>query len=396
MREVFERGFYNLQAGLWFGFVAAFGLLPNNSKLSTYFYIGVLFPALLLFLNRQWRRQFVDGRVLFPVFVLPVFLALSNVWTSSPDNYEPLFYFKQVLFLFFFFFSTFVCVHHRWFSWLNFGLLILVSANINAAYNIYCYVQDSAAVVLEGYTLISNPNPLATYHALAFVVAAYLLSEISSLKHRAALLLLAVLPASVVVLSDAKLPLLSLLGASIFFLDRSVLTLLRVRVLTFASLFVMVALCFIPVSVLLRVTDSEGFLSSFVERADMWREALGVILENWRGGLGLARELPMSRWPYSHNLFIEAFRVAGVVAGLSAFWLVYSVVSWGQRLAKESQLGVLLLVWFLIGLWASMYYGSQPLLRPDDRWFLWWLPIALITALVLRDEPSRGTLARDD
>lgn len=392
---MFERGFYNLQAGLWFGFIASFGLLPNNSKLSTYFYIGVLLPALLLFFNSRWRKSFSDVKVLLPVFLFPLLLALSNTWTSSPSDYEPVFYLKQVLFLFFFFFSTFICVQHRWFSWLNFGLLVLISANVNAAYNLYCYVQDTGATVLEGYTLISNPNPLGTYHALAFVVAAYLVSEVSSLKYRVVLLLLALLPVSVVVLSDAKLPLLSLLAASLVFLNRSAFTLQRVGSLTFASLLVMVAICFVPVTVLEYFADSKGFLFSFVERANIWREALGVISENWLVGLGLARELPMSRWPYSHNLFIEAFRVAGAAAGLAAFWLVYSVIGWGQRLAQGSQLGVLLLVWFLIGLWASMYYGSQPLLRPDDRWFLWWLPIALITALTLRAETAAVTPADD-
>jgi len=386
MRDVFLRACYNTQAVLLFGFIAAFGLLPNNSKLSTYFYIGVLFPALLLFCNRRWRKHFVDVKVLLPVFALPIMLALSNLWTSAAVDYEPWFYFKQVLFLFFFFFSVFVCVHHRWFTGLILGSLVLVSANINAAYNFYCYFQETRTVGFEGYTLLANPNPLGTYHALAFVVAAYLFSQASSIRLRFLLALLSVLPVSVVVLTDAKLPLLSLPFAVLFLLDRSLFTPLRVYLFTVTSLLLMMALCFAPVALLQYFSASEDFQSSFVLRAEIWREAFAVIAEQWLTGLGLARELPMSRWPYSHNLFIEAFRVAGIAAGIAAFWLVYAVIGWGQRLAQGSQLGVLLLIWFLIGLWASMYYGSQPLLRPDDRWFLWWLPIALIVALRLRGD----------
>jgi len=372
---------YSLQYYLWLGFLLCFGTLSNNSKLSTYFYVGVLLPALLIFaFSKAWRDRFMVPALLLPIFLLPLLLAVSNFWTADKAFYEPMFFLKQVLFLAFFFFSVLVATGYKSFTPTRFLKVVLLSGLINALYNLWLYYGDGWRGVLEGYTLVSNPNPLASFHAITLLVAVFLASE-SKLLWQRVLYVACVLPSLlIIVLSDAKLPLLCLWLGTIFFLPKMYFTKLNLQLLVFGSAALLMLVCFIPKEYLADIYGGHGFLSSFLARADIWREAMTVISNNWVLGLGIARELPMSNWPYSHNLFIESFRIAGFAAFFSAFFLVFKVVTWLYTQIQYSTVGRLLLVWFLVGFWASMYYGSQPLVRPDDRWFIFWLPIALIAA----------------
>lgn len=122
-------------------------------------------------------------------------------------------------------------------------------------------------------------------------------------------------------------------------------------------------------------------------RPELLREGFDLLLEgNLLAGLGLGSafklQLATGRAPFDHphNIFLAIalrFGLIGLMLWLAA-WLTVAQLAWRER---SSRIGsVLLGVWLFASL-ALLSDGDGPWVKPQEIWFLTWIPLGLALAL---------------
>ncbi|MRK19129.1 O-antigen ligase [Pseudomonas sp. JG-B] len=127
-------------------------------------------------------------------------------------------------------------------------------------------------------------------------------------------------------------------------------------------------------------------------RPQLWEAAFNTAMNHPLIGHGFHAEFQFNvvpGWPLSdpHNVELAVLLELGAV-GLGLWGLMYACAFWkaieyrrdGEYLAASTML--------VYGLVAGMSEGSSYLSRPNESWFLIWLPLSLMAALSINKRLS--------
>lgn len=114
-------------------------------------------------------------------------------------------------------------------------------------------------------------------------------------------------------------------------------------------------------------------------RMNIWSAAFTQIEEDILIGQGFGREANIMILPgvvvsHSHSTFIEIVRIGGLIGGVLATALLWSVFVHRGALSAGTGLFVF---WFVYGIGCLSTNGRLPLIRPTIEWFAFWLPLLL-------------------
>lgn len=347
-----------------------------NGSLFTKFYYGlVATPALLALL--------VAPRNLWPILREPmilVFLAfsawllLSLSWTRADDGLGGLA--KRPLYVFMMFAACALIAYkdqQLLLKTLRIGALL---AALAALINLYIYYVAGPPA---GGRLIGSGalrNPLLTSHVLGFFCMYWIAAWLTRSERRDWLPLLLALPLLAALLATgSRTPLLALTLTSLWMLLMS-----GRRALYLVAGLVLAAGIIMALEPELLLQRGLSF------RPQLWSEAIRQASEQLWIGHGYDSKFAFNidglGWTLSdpHNVELAVLLELGLV-GLSLWLLMYGLVllrCLQQRHAGNFQLASALVVY---GLSAGLTEGSNFFTRPNESWFLIWIPLSLVAAL---------------
>ncbi|MCY1396924.1 hypothetical protein D9M71_119090 [compost metagenome] len=348
--------------------------LPNGSLYTKVFYGMTAFPALLALVQNPARLAcLVREPLLLAFFALSAWLLLSLTWSGTDD--EPAGLAKHPLYVFMLFAScALIALEDR--------ELLLKVLRVGATLAALAAAVSLALFLLEPppeWRLIglgALRNPLLTSHVFGmfctYWIAVWLTRDVRQ-DWIPILLCLPILAALMATGSRTPLLALSLVGAwMLIMVPRRAVYLLVVGIGVVAASF---------------FAFPELLLERGVSfRPQLWADAFDQAAQQlWLGhgfdnrfafhaeGLGMIMRDP-------HNVELAVLLELGLV-GLLFWLLMYGYGLWrcfAQRRQREFQIASAMLVY---GFGAGLTEGSSFLSRPNESWFLIWIPLSLVAAL---------------
>ncbi|GHT97970.1 hypothetical protein AGMMS49960_00110 [Betaproteobacteria bacterium] len=256
-------------------------------------------------------------------------------------------------------------------------------ATVSAVFSLGYFIHESRALGyverLPGYGALSNPLLTAhVYGAFACYWLVRLLVPVPAEKRILPLCCLSIL-AILLIATGSRTPFLAL-GVALIWL---VLATARLRVVLI-GLFAIVVLVFMQY-VLTEYVLTEHVWQGFSYRPKIWLLTLQQIAEKPWFGYGYTsptvisgEDLPFSM-AHPHNVVLLVAYQGGLV-GLILWGAIYVYslrFAWRQR---QNNLVLIASTWLVYGLGAGLTDSPHIMPRPNEVWFLIWIPLALLLA----------------
>jgi O-antigen ligase len=352
--------------------------VAERSQYSKAFYALLVLPAFIAALMRPATLgQLVREPIVQAFLLISAWVLLSLTWTASTDSPGSLG--KRPLYVFMLFLACAVIAMQEerlLLTVLRIAGVIAALAALASLIQFYVHPPVTKRLIGTGGLL----NPLLTSHLLGFFCTYWLAAWVTNEERVSWLPLLALLPLIAATLATgSRTPLMAILISVIWLLlltrgRRSIL------VLAMLGLFGAGLVAFLPDSFLQR-----GL--SF--RPELWESALSQVSGHLGLGHGYGSEFSFtipgvaSAWSDPHNVELAVLLELGLV-GLGLWVLMYGLAI--ARCLKYRNLPAFKLASSLLvfGLAAGMTEGSNFLSRPNESWFLTWLPLSLVIGLSLQ------------
>lgn len=361
--------------------------LPELSTFTKVYYSAFAAPALLgLLLVPRTPTELMREPVIVAFLIFAAWLLASLLWSTSDSSASSLA--KRPLYIFMLFAGcTLVAIRDQ-----NLLLKALFAAaalaSLAAMANVFHHLGSTPNQRMVGYGALRNA--LLSSHVFGFFLTFWMCFWIcrgyDASSRRAWLALLAALPLLVACLATgARTPLAALTVA------------LSWMVLLCGKRSAILLVCLTLVAALSLLVDPQLLLQRGVSfRPQLWGEALSQALDALWLGHGYDSRfvfvIPGHHGPLSdpHNVALAVLLELGVL-GLLAWIALHGLAllrCLQLRQLPGFQIASALLVY---GIAAGMSEGSSFLARPNESWFIIWIPLSLIAALSIshRAEANR-------
>lgn len=347
---------------------------PSGSLYTKLYYALMAFPALLgLAIAPRQLAMVVQEPIILAFIALSAWLLIGLCWTQSDNSLLKLAKRPLYVFLLFAACALIACKDER----LLLGALRIaaIMAGFAALANLLIHLSNSPITSrLVGGGGLSNP--LLTSHVLGFFCTYWITSWLLQNERLGWLPLLLAFPiAAALLATGSRTPLLAL-------------TLTCCWMLFFAGKRALYPLAVIAVAAgALAALQPEILLERGTSyRPQLWSEALRQAGEQlWLGqGYDSRFVFKITGLEYAlsdpHNVELAVLLELGLI-GLILWLLMYGLALFRclqLRHERQFQLASALIVY---GLCAGLSEGSNFLPRPNENWFIIWIPLALIAAL---------------
>ncbi len=366
-------------------FLTGFFWQVKYSRLHTLYFILVVLPSLILipvFIKEQLHKN----KLFILILLFCLYSVVSVFWGADFQFSFFVTYLKRALTLVILFYAIYhIILHYPYSEKLIFSLLMLSGLGL-AAYS-FVEIQKDFSGRLQLWGGLNDVISSATVYGVLFllVVRAYLLEKNHYLL--VLYLFLVLLFLTEIILTQSRGPALALLLST-------PLIFVVVKPISYRRIYyplIIVVLClvgFLIVSDIINSILSREFSLSY--RDIIWKDSINLSLEKpWFGyGLGSTFEfflprLERTNWvsstaSHSHNFILSTWLYSGIPGVL----LIVAIIYQGLRFCfinkkeKFSILGVIM----IFGVLCLLTNGSYPISRPNERWFVFWIPLAFIVA----------------
>lgn len=347
--------------------------LDETSTYTKVYYVLMAAPALIALVIRPsyWRLIFSEP-IILSFIALSAWLLLSLAWTEADDPLGSLA--KRPMYVFFLFAACLMMAINNVQLLLRALRLAAMLASVAAVAGLAMFILTEQGERLIGTGALSNP--LLSSHVYGFFCAYWIVTCLTDRKH------------SPWLAAAFACPLLAALLATGSRTPLGALTLAAVWMLLVAgkkgTYFLATTLIIVVTSLLVAPDIILERGTSF--RPELWTEALRQALQQPWVGHGYEAKfsffIPAIGYPLSdpHNVELAVLLQLGIV-GLSLWLIMYALVFFRcmtQRHHESMQLASALIAY---GLGAGLTEGSNFLSRPNESWFLVWIPLSLLVAI---------------
>ncbi len=347
--------------------------LSNGSLYTKVFYALVAFPALLALIQNPRRLGVLVREPLLLAFLaFSAWLLISLTWSGTDNDPEGLA--KRPLYVFMLFASSALIILEDRELFLRVFRAGAVLATVAALVNLFLYFMEPP----PDWRLVGAGalrNPLLTSHVFGMFCAYWIAVWLARDARQDWLPILFCLPIlAALMATGSRTPLMALALMSLWML---IMVPRRAAYLVAAGIIVVVASFLAFPELLLQ----RGV--SF--RPQLWTDALHQVGQHLWIGTGYdssftfqAEGLGTMRDP--HNVELAVVLELGLV-GLLLWLLMYGFGLWrclSQRKQPGFQIASAMLIY---GIGAGLTEGSSFLSRPNESWFLIWIPLSLVAAL---------------
>lgn len=366
--------------------------LWDHSYYHRLYYIFVSAPVLIVLLTNRKDdliRLFRNPLMLFYI-LFAVYTIVTLGWTSSETSLtslarRPL----NILFLFTSFGLLAIKTPgkvHRVFSVSTF--IAVLSGCVSVVFFIYKHHDNLKGLVgsfrFAGLGILDNP--LLTSHVYGFFTAFLVASHLNNQPKKPYYLTFAVITLMVVILTTgSRTPLLALAVSTIW---------LAVSLWNKRSIYALGLMTVIGAT-LFAIMPQRLLRSGLSLRPEIWEEALKQSSKTlWFGqgydhNLQLYVEAAKETFYDPHNIELGVLLAGGLV-GLTLWMIMYATAftfAWKNR--KEPMVSIASAT-IVFGLAAGFTEGGSFISRPNEHWFLIWIPLALLySTWVMKDQEQR-------
>lgn len=366
-------------------FLTGFFWQVKYSRLHTLYFILVALPSLVL-IPLFFKEQLHKNNLFILVFIFCLYSLVSVFWAESFQASLLVTYLKRVLTLIVLFYAVYhITLHYPSCEKLIFSLLMLSGLGLVA----YSLVDNQKGFSgrLELWGGLNDVISSATMYGVLFllVARAYLIEKNNYLL--VFYLFLALLFLAEILLTQSRGPELALVLSTplIFWVVKP----LGYKRIYYPLAFIVCSIAgFLIFSDMINNILSREFSLSY--RDVIWKDSINLSLEKpWFGyGLGSSFEffLPgneRTSWvsstvSHSHNFILSTWLYSGVLGVLLIVAIIYQAlkVCWLYKEEHFSILGIIM----IFGVLCLLTNGSYPISRPNERWFVFWIPLAFIVA----------------
>lgn len=352
--------------------------LPDRGTFPKLDYFALICTLLLIYFYPRHLAALANQSLFLPILLFVAYFALSCSWTSSEINIDVLL--KRQLQILLFVCFIFIGGRVRFASLSRAVGAAMVFSILMATYEIASFFLAGGQGRLTSQGALSNA--LLISHIYGFFAALWLAYCMTAHdRHERIRGLLALLPLLLLVLlTGSRTPLVAL-GASFVWLAMLTKSHKLWFFLLIAALSTGAVLLLMPNLITARGVSY---------RPEIWVNALSQSWESiWFGrGLGtlLSIKLPDIDYPFSepHNITLHVLYLGGVIGVI--LWLAMYVSSiWSAWQRRTDRYVVLASTTVVYGLMAGMTEGGTFFPRPNEHWFLIWIPLALALAAIDRN-----------
>lgn len=351
--------------------------LPERSLFSKTFYVLIALPALLVTLAcpRKAANLFREPIIIF-FLIFAAWLIASTFWSDSDHSQSS--QIKRPLYVLMLFAGcTFIALSQASLTLERTLIHAALITTLAAGYSLFLFLSDPSQARLIGSGSLSNP--LLTSHLLGFACAYWLARWTCAQPHQTLATLCGTILLIALLATGSRTPLFALAVTSLWLACtwRTRRAVLPIVLLVIGTLMVLI------------LTPDLFTNRGFSHRPEIWSKAFRQIMETpWLGhgyGSPLAIWVPDLAQTLSdpHNVELAVAYELGAI-GLLLWCLIYAAAlapCIRYRASPEFAIASALLIY---GLMAGMTEGSNFLSRPNESWFLTWIPLALIASLSIR------------
>lgn len=366
-------------------YLSSFFWSPSRDGLQVVYLLAFFLPMLHVLLSQRPKFSEYGGWVTYSALIYAGFSALSTLW-GNPADFGYFFFQWIVLAVWLcgccFLLKQFAFDLNRFLFWfIVSGAVISLISILYYYYFVFGSTSDDKR--LWGWNIFRNPNEIGAMCGILVLMAYVFALRSKTLAMAWMFYAIALIPMAGLILSFSRGALLSLCITALLALIiiRPPLRIWMPPVLV--SLFVL--------AIFINVTDLsnyylDGRSGGLGGRSAIWKVVFASIGEHTLVGVGMAKNsgilVPdIDVFNHAHSAWLDTLYRTGAV-GLFLFLLHLKVVA--EKFKAHSQL-VPLYLWLLYGCVYNIFDGRSFFWDMGAKWFLCWIPIALIAALHIKD-----------
>lgn len=356
-------------------------LVPKTSSYHTIYYISTLTPLLLILIVQPKLISNNINNILKLFIAFAVWSTLSVLWSDTSESIiTPI---KRSIYIFCLFMS-FAIVHSDNKSKLlkiltisGFTIALIASYDL---YTSYIFSQYDGRFIGPG----ALKNPLLSSHIFGFFTALFftLSINIENNKTKSICFIIALILLSTVIATGSRTPLLALAATAawiiILFKNRT-----SIYVTLFSTITLALILLFYPEAILNR---------GLSYRPELWSSAIDKILLKPFIGYGFESSLEFhveslnKYFKEPHNIHLSILYFTGLI-GFTLWFAMHTYALWTCWKNRKDTLFIIASTLLIYGIIAGMTEGGGLLPRPKEHWFLTWIPLAFIAAIIPIKKP---------
>lgn len=361
-----------------FLFLTGMFWIMDHGNFSKIFYWSILLPALLLIVNNPKSLMYVVKSKIGAAFILfATYFIITIQWSVSENNWLSLI--KRPFFVFFLFYLVFELGRRRHDLLTKSVKYTAIAAVLAALVTLAQFYVSGNAGRLSGYGALSNP--LLVSHVFGFFSAIWLGSYFAGERNFEPKSILSFLICSALLFATgSRTPLVALL-----------VTIIWLAALSFNKKSIFIVCVLIATVCVIFLAFPEAILQRGLSyRTEIWANVLRQIYSQiWFGyGYGTSLQIKLANIPYPfsdpHNLSLAVFFAGGIV-GIFLWVALYGVALHQSVFLRNDKRVLVCSAVVVYGLAAGMTEGGSFLSRPEEHWFLIWIPLALLAAATYRE-----------
>lgn len=348
----------------------------RDTSLYTKLYYGLFaFPALLgLILKPHYIKQLLSEPIVVCFLLFSIWLLISLTWSlsdSSPSSVA-----KRPVYVLMLFVGCAIMAcksEQLLFKALWFSAVVMA---IGAVVNLIQFLPNassSARLIGTG----AMRNPLLSSHVFGFFCTYWLAYWTTQQGRLNSFSILLALPLLVVLIeTGSRTPLMALFAVTIWLMlisGKKGVYLFAAACLAGTALYF-----FLPSALMAR---------GFSYRPEIWQQALAIAQEKLWLGHGYQSEFIFNaagrKLEDPHNVELAVLLDTGLI-GLALWFSMYAALLRKTVELRHNKTIQLTSALACYGVFAGLTEGSAFLSRPNENWFLTWIPVALFAALSLR------------
>jgi O-antigen ligase len=381
-------------------FLVGFFLFPSSKFLSNFYYLGVAFPFLLLFVLKKVNPKLLfSSRTLLLVTLYFIYMVCTLFWAESFDISDLSKYGRRVLYILIFITVT-IYLFQSDPAFLKRLLTYVCSVAVVMAIGnaLFYYSKHSIFGTLWGYGLLSSPSRAASQFGFVTIASIYLLLQQRSTRAQFLYSGMVLVSFSYVLLAQSRTTLIALVIA-VFTWQLSAWLFHGVEENNYLKkLSVLLVLLSIGISALVigfpefskAIFHKQGLLY----RIEMWKQLLVQIEKApWFGhGINADTRLVMPNgfvFIHPHSVYMGTLFYGGIVGLLlllatllSAIWQSFGPSTQKRNLALASMI--------LYGALTIVSNGNMLIHHPKPFWLFLWFPLSLIASTEMPNDLSLG------
>lgn len=362
-------------------FISAFIWMPKRDGIQAIFAIGFLLPMLCVLPFRKPEFKNYGGWITYLALIFAAYSTLTSLWApiSDPDFFIIQFFVLSVWLMGIAWYAS-----HRNINWIKWQeYLLLLGLLLGVVSLVMFYKANPWFARLESDFAAKNPNEVgALFGILTLLAFCKWLRTANNLHstYYGILIFLLFIPL-LASQSRGALAALAVTGLmAVFFIRPS-----RYKAFTLGAGLLLLVAVFLY-SILFTNLTADRFSGGL--RTVIWYEVFTrSVDEHLWFGLGMEKFqkiiIPdVDVFDHAHNIWLDTFYHTGLIGLLLGLLHVFYVL---QKF-KPSPAQIPLYLWLMFSLIAAMFDYRTFFWQIDFKWFLFWIPVGLISAIQIQEE----------